>query len=70
MNILFFGSKDRAVLCLEELLKHKWANVVGVVTYPDDDKHKFWKESLWDYAAQKGVKLFHQVSHTDLKDKI
>ena len=51
MRIVFVGNKDRGALCLRALVR-AGANVVGVVTQPNDDPHKFWLRSVADVAGQ------------------
>lgn len=50
MDVLFIGSKDRGVRCLESVLNAGF-DVVGVVTTADDDPDAFWDRSV-EAAAQ------------------
>lgn len=65
MIIVFFGSKDRAILCLRELLKHNWIDVASVVTYKEDDKYKYWSGDFPKYALSKGLNVYYQPEEID-----
>lgn len=57
MKILFIGSKDRGVRCLNALLE-AGKNVVGVVTEDDDDPDAFWDESVARAANEHALNTY------------
>lgn len=57
MRILFVGSKDRGVRCLNALIE-EGHEIVGVVTAPKDDPNKFWEGSVADIAESKDLPLY------------
>lgn len=57
MRILFIGSKDRGVRCLNALLE-AGKNVVGVVTEDDDDPDAFWDESVARAANEHALNTY------------
>ena len=59
MKVVFFGSKDRGVLCLEELLKQNWVEVEAVITYEENDPNKYWKSNFMEYALKRGLKVYY-----------
>lgn len=56
MDVLFVGSKDRGVRCLEALLD-AGTEIVGVITVPDDDPDAFWEGSVERTAAERGLSV-------------
>lgn len=57
MNVLFVGSKDRGVACLEALLEDG-QTIVGVVTTGSVDPDAFWDGSVKEAADARGLQTF------------
>ncbi len=57
MRVLFVGSKDRGVRCLEALLE-AGIEIVGVVTTPDSDPDAFWDGSVERAADEHGLDVY------------
>ena len=60
MNILFMGTPEFAVPCVDSLVKEKY-NVVGVVTQPDKPKgrgHKLAAPPVKEYAVANDIEVF------------
>lgn len=73
MRVLFFGSKDRGVRCLEAIDQAGF-EVVGVVTERDDtdDPHAFWEGSVTEAAERLGYEVSTptDVNHEAFLDEV
>lgn len=54
MKIVFLGSKDRGVNCLEALID-AGHEITGVVTAPEEDPNKFWEGSVEETAQDYNI---------------
>lgn len=67
MNILFMGTPDFAVPCLDILVKEGY-NICGVITQPDKPKgrgHKLAPPPVKVYAEEKGIAVFQPQTLKD-----
>jgi methionyl-tRNA formyltransferase len=71
MRLVFIGSKDRGVKCLENLLDHN-KNIAAVVSQYDQDIDAFWEGSVVDTAEQRGIEAYtpRNINNEDFVSKL